>query len=122
MAVGIMRLLVTFSILASLLSLRVAHWLEGTIRLAVRLLKQRTWSPSCGSGKIRPRRGIPQRDPTRAGEAMTFREVLAQVIDWPQQDKQAEARALLAPTCTWFTEGFDTAELQEARTLLDALA
>jgi TOMM system kinase/cyclase fusion protein len=40
---------------------------------------------------------------------------------WLQQGKQAEARALLAPIYGWFTEGFDTADLQEARTLLDAL-
>ena len=36
--------------------------------------------------------------------------------------KQAEARELLAPIYGWFTEGFDTADLQEARTLLDELA
>jgi hypothetical protein len=32
------------------------------------------------------------------------------------------ARALLAPVYGWFTEGFDTADLQEARALLVALA
>jgi class 3 adenylate cyclase/predicted ATPase len=40
---------------------------------------------------------------------------------WQQQGKQAEARALLAPIYGWFTEGFDTADLQEARALLDVL-
>jgi predicted ATPase len=40
---------------------------------------------------------------------------------WQQQGKQAEARALLAPIYGWFTEGFDTADLQEAKTLLDEL-
>jgi len=40
---------------------------------------------------------------------------------WQQQGKQAEARALLAPIYAWFTEGFDTADLQEARALLDVL-
>jgi predicted ATPase len=40
---------------------------------------------------------------------------------WQQQGKQAEARALLAPIYNWFTEGFDTADLQEARALLDEL-
>ena len=40
---------------------------------------------------------------------------------WQQQGKRAEARALLAPIYGWFTEGFDTADLQEARALLDAL-
>jgi predicted ATPase len=41
---------------------------------------------------------------------------------WQQQGKRDAARALLAPIYGWFTEGFDTAELQEARALLDALA
>ena len=40
---------------------------------------------------------------------------------WQQQGKQAEARALLAPLYGWFTEGFDTADLQEAKALLEAL-
>jgi predicted ATPase len=40
---------------------------------------------------------------------------------WQQQGKRAEAQALLAPIYTWFTEGFDTADLQEARTLLEEL-
>jgi predicted ATPase len=40
---------------------------------------------------------------------------------WQQQGKQAEARMLLAPIYDWFTEGFDTADLQEARALLDEL-
>jgi predicted ATPase len=41
---------------------------------------------------------------------------------WQQQGKRAEAHALLAPVYNWFTEGFDTADLQEARALLDQLA
>jgi predicted ATPase len=41
---------------------------------------------------------------------------------WQQQGKQAEARVLLAPVYDWFTEGFDTADLQEAKVLLEALA
>jgi len=39
---------------------------------------------------------------------------------WQQKGKQAEAHALLAPIYTWFTEGFDTADLQEAKALLAA--
>jgi predicted ATPase len=38
------------------------------------------------------------------------------------QGKRDEARALLAPVYGWFTEGFDTLDLKEAKTLLDALA
>ena len=40
---------------------------------------------------------------------------------WQQQGKHAEARALLAPVYDWFTEGFDTADLQEAKGLLEEL-
>jgi predicted ATPase len=40
---------------------------------------------------------------------------------WQQQGKRAEARELLAPIYGWFTEGFDTADLQEAQALLDEL-
>jgi predicted ATPase len=41
---------------------------------------------------------------------------------WQQQGKRQEAHALLAPVYQWFTEGFDTADLQDAKALLDALA
>jgi predicted ATPase len=40
---------------------------------------------------------------------------------WQQQGKRAEAHELLGPIYGWFTEGFDTADLQEARALLNAL-
>jgi predicted ATPase len=40
---------------------------------------------------------------------------------WQRQGKQEEARELLAPVYGWFTEGFDTADLQEAKALLEAL-
>ena len=40
---------------------------------------------------------------------------------WQQQDKRTEAHALLAPIYAWFTEGFDTLDLQEAKALLEAL-
>jgi predicted ATPase len=41
---------------------------------------------------------------------------------WQHQGKRVEAHPLLAPVYGWFTEGFDTADLQEARALLAALA
>jgi predicted ATPase len=41
---------------------------------------------------------------------------------WQQQGKRANARELLAPLYGWFTEGFDTADLQEAKALLEALS
>ena len=41
---------------------------------------------------------------------------------WQQQGKRDAARQLLAPIYEWYTEGFDTTDLQEARTLLEELA
>jgi predicted ATPase len=41
---------------------------------------------------------------------------------WQQQGKREDARQLLAGVYGWFTEGFDTADLQEAKALLAALA
>ncbi len=41
---------------------------------------------------------------------------------WHQHGKTGEARALLAPVHDWFTEGFDTADLKDAKALLEALA
>ena len=40
---------------------------------------------------------------------------------WRDQGKRQEARELLAPVYAWFTEGFDTLDLKEAKGLLDEL-
>ena len=41
---------------------------------------------------------------------------------WRSQGMEQQARELLAPVYGWFTEGFDTLDLKEAKALLDALA
>ena len=41
---------------------------------------------------------------------------------WQQQGRREEARELLAPVYDWFTEGFDTRDLKDAKALLDELA
>ena len=41
---------------------------------------------------------------------------------WRDQGKRDEAHNLLAPVYGWFTEGFDTLDLKEAKALLDELA
>ena len=40
---------------------------------------------------------------------------------WQHQGKRQEARDLLAPVYHWFTEGFDTVDLQEAKVFLETL-
>jgi hypothetical protein len=39
-----------------------------------------------------------------------------------RQDRRSEARTILAKIYNWFTEGFDTADLKEAKALLDELS
>ena len=40
---------------------------------------------------------------------------------WQQQGKTAEAHQMLGEIYSWFTEGFDTKDLQEAKALLEEL-
>ena len=40
---------------------------------------------------------------------------------WQRQGKRVEARQLLAGIYGWFTEGFDTADLTDAKALIDEL-
>jgi class 3 adenylate cyclase/predicted ATPase len=55
-------------------------------------------------------------------KALELRAAMSLARLWQQQGKRVEARELLAPIYGWFTEGFDTADLQEAKALLEALA
>jgi predicted ATPase len=57
-----------------------------------------------------------------AGEAVRLRTPLSLSRLWQRHAKRAEARELLAPIYSWFTEGFDTADLQEAKALLEELS
>jgi predicted ATPase len=52
-------------------------------------------------------------------KALELRVALSLSRLWQQQGKSTEAYALLAPIYGWFTEGFDTADLQEAKAFLD---
>ena len=62
-------------------------------------------------------------DITRRQQAKTLelRAVMSLSRFWLHQGKRAEAGRLLAPVYSWFNEGFDTADLQEAKALLDFL-
>jgi predicted ATPase len=55
------------------------------------------------------------------GKSLELRAALSLSRLWQRQGKRVEARELLAPIYGWFREGFDTADLQEARALLEAL-
>jgi predicted ATPase len=55
-------------------------------------------------------------------KALELRAALSLSRLWQSQGKGAEAHALLAPIYGWFTEGFDTVDLQEAKELLEELS
>jgi predicted ATPase len=59
----------------------------------------------------------------RAQQAKSFelRTAMSMARLWSEQARRAEARNLLAPTYGWFTEGFDTLDLKEAKALLAQL-
>src|SRR5262249_17725779 len=54
-------------------------------------------------------------------KALELRAAMSLSRVWQQQGKRQEAHDLLAPIYGWFTEGFDTADLQEAKALLEVL-
>jgi class 3 adenylate cyclase/predicted ATPase len=55
-------------------------------------------------------------------KALELRAAMSLSRLWQRQGKRAEAHQLLAEVYGWFTEGFDTPDLQEAKALLEALA
>ena len=58
---------------------------------------------------------------TQHAKSLELRAVMSLARLWQQQGKKKEAHALLAEIYGWFTEGFDTKDLQEAKALLDSL-
>jgi predicted ATPase len=58
----------------------------------------------------------------QSAKSLELRAVMSLARLWQQQGKKTKARELLAPVYNWFTEGFDTADLIEAKALLDAIA
>jgi predicted ATPase len=58
---------------------------------------------------------------SQQAKSLELRAAMSLARLWQQQDKRQDAYDLLAPVYEWFTEGFDTADLQEAKALLETL-
>jgi predicted ATPase len=103
----------------------------------VETVKERWWEAEVNriAGEIALR--SPARDETKAlsyferalavarqqqAKSWELRAAMSMARLWRDQDKREEARELLAPAYGWFTEGFDTRDLKEAKTLLDELS
>jgi predicted ATPase len=59
---------------------------------------------------------------SQQAKSLELRAAMSLARLWQCQGKGEDARQLLAPICNWFIEGFDTADLRDAKALLDALA
>ena len=103
---------------------------------AVETTKERWWEPEVHrmAGEIALM--LPQRDAVKAqdyferalaiarqqqAKSWELRAATSLARLWRDQGKPQQARDLLAPVYSWFTEGFDTLDLKEAKALLDEL-
>jgi predicted ATPase len=83
------------------------------------LLQSRVWGAEQGAAVcFQQALAVARR---QQAKALELRAALSLSRLWQQQGKREEACALLAPIYGWFTEGFATADLQEAKALLEAL-
>jgi predicted ATPase len=57
----------------------------------------------------------------QSAKQLELRAAMSMARLWRDQGKRNEARELLAPIYGWFSEGFDTFDLKEAKVLLDEL-
>jgi predicted ATPase len=87
------------------------HRLTGTVLLAENNLDE-------GKGSLQQAIRIAQ---DQHAISLELRAATSLARLWGEQGRRTEARDLLAPVYGWFTEGFDTADLKEAKALLDEL-
>ena len=87
------------------------HRLTGTVLLAENRLDE-------GQASLQQAIRIAQ---AQQAKALELRAAVSLARLWGEQGRRVEAHDLLAPVYGWFAEGFDTADLKEAKTLLDEL-
>ena len=90
-----------------------AWWLQGAL-----LLQQDAVDGAQAESCFQQALAIARRQQAKSWE---LRAAMSLSRLWQQQGKRNAARGLLAPVYGWFTEGFDTADLQEAQALLEEL-
>jgi predicted ATPase len=90
------------------------HRLKGELLLA-RAAEHQAGAEACFRQAI----ALARRQSAKSWE---LRAVMSLSRLYQQQGKEEEARQMLAEIYSWFTEGFDTADLREARALLQAVS
>src|SRR5262249_37406988 len=105
--------------LATLAKSRICWWEAELYRLRGELLLQQTVI-QLEEAEVCFRQALAVARRQQA-QSLELRAAMSLARLWQRQGKQVEAHELLAPVYGWFTEGFDTADLQEAKALLEEL-
>jgi predicted ATPase len=97
------------------------RWYEAEVNRIAGELALRSPEPNAAKAEAYFERAL---DVARQQHAKSWelRAAMSMARLWRDQGKRDEARELLAPVYGWFTEGFDTRDLKEAKTLLDELS
>jgi len=96
------------------------HWLAEAHRIQGELLlRQAVPDESQAEACFQQSLAIARRQQAKSWE---LRAAMSLSRLWQQQGKRAEALELLAPIYDWFTEGLDTADLQDAKALLEDIS
>jgi predicted ATPase len=104
-------------------ALRIAErtgerWLDAELHRHKGRLRLRQGRPEAAEELYRKALSIAQEQEAKLWE---LRAAVSLARLWVDQGRWTEAYDLLAPVYSWFTEGFDTADLKEAKALLDTL-
>jgi len=105
----------------SLIETTNERWFEAEINRVAGEIALKSLPPDAGKAQAYFERALAV---ARAQQAKSWelRAAMSMARLWIDQGKRAEARDLLAPVYGWFTEGFDTRDLKEAKALLGELA
>jgi class 3 adenylate cyclase/predicted ATPase len=97
------------------------RWFEAEVDRIAGEITLRTFAPDAAKAEAYFQRalGVARQQQAKSWE---LRAAMSMARLWRDQGKRDEARDLLAPVYGWFTEGFDTLDLKEAKALLDELS
>jgi predicted ATPase len=96
-------------------------WCEADIHRTAGEIALRSPAPDAAKAETHFERALEVARQQQA-KSWELRAAMSMARLWRDQGERNEARDLLAPVYGWFTEGFDTLDLKQAKTLLDELA
>jgi predicted ATPase len=96
-------------------------WFEAEVHRTAGEIELTTPQPDTAKAQVHFQRALSTAREQQA-KSWELRAAMSMARLWRDQGKRDEARELLAPVYGWFTEGFDTRDLKEAKELLKALA